>query len=78
VFPSKEEEGGVFFVFVSMVLRVEERGGEGGGIFSFFTKGVFVSKREEGGKIFCVCFKGFEDGRVDGRKGGWFFSLFTK
>jgi len=27
---------------------------------------------------FCVCFKGFEGGGVDGREGGWFFLLFTK
>jgi len=34
------------------------------------TKGVFVSMGEEGGGVFCVCFNGFEGGRVDGREGG--------
>jgi len=33
---------------------------------------------EEGGGVFCVCFKGFEGGGVDGGEGGWLFSLFTK
>jgi len=35
-------------------------------------------KREEGGGVFCVCFKGFEGGGVDGGEGECFFSFFTK
>ena len=32
-------------------------------------------RREEGGEIFCVCFKGFESGGVDeGRVNGFFHS----
>ena len=33
---------------------------------------------EEGGGVFCVCFKSFEGGGVDGGEGECFFSLFTK
>jgi len=33
---------------------------------------------EEGGGVFCVCFKGFEGGGVDGEEGECFFSFFTK